>query len=185
MRAVADVLRSLGHEVAERDPEYKRASDPATIRYLSGIAQDGRRVPRPERLQRRTRGFIRIGKAGRQLLAWARRSEAGHAARINELFADHDVLLTPVGARPPVRAAQWEGMSAARTLLEMAAVYPFTGVWNMTGQPAISVPGPPARDGLPIGAQLIGPPDSESRLLSLAAQLEGELRWPDRRPPLS
>ncbi len=185
VRAVADALRSLGHDVSERDPEYKRASDSATIRYLSGIAHDGERVPRPERLQRRTRGFIRIGKAGRRLLARARRSEAGHAARINEIFADHDVLLTPVAARPPVRAAQWEGMSAARTLLEMAAVYPFTGVWNMTGQPAISVPGSPARDGLPIGAQLIGPPESEGRLLSLAAQLEGVLRWPDRRPPLA
>jgi amidase len=94
-------------------------------------------------------------------------------------------LLTPTCARPPVSAAHWEGMSATRTLLGMAAAYPFTAVWNMTAQPAISVPGPPSSDGLPIGAQLIGPPDAEQRLLSLAAQLEAELDWPSRRPPLS
>ena len=79
-------------------------------------------------------------------------------------------------------ATEWEGLGAARTLLGMSRVYPFTGIWNMTGQPAISIPAPPA-DGLPIGAQLIGPPDSEPLLLSVAGQLEQELRWPERRPP--
>ena len=65
----------------------------------------------------------------------------------------------------------------------MSRTYPFTGVWNMTGQPAISIPAAPAEDGLPVGAQLVGPPDSEPLLLSLAAQLEQELGWPQRRPP--
>ena len=90
-----------------------------------------------------------------------------------------------MNARPPVEAGQWEGLSATRTLLGMALVHPFTGVWNVTGQPAISVPGPSSREGLPIGAQLIGPPDSEGRLLSLAGRLEAELGWPERRPPLA
>jgi amidase len=75
-------------------------------------------------------------------------------------------------------------MGAARTLLGMSRVYPFTGIWNMTGQPAISIPAQPAGS-LPIGAQLIGPPDSEPLLLSAAGQLERELRWPERRPPQS
>ena len=79
---------------------------------------------------------------------------------------------------PPVGATEWEGLGATRTMIGMARTYPFTGIWNMTGQPAISVPGPPA-DGLPIGAQLIGPPDSEPLLLSVAGQLEQELRWPE------
>jgi amidase len=179
------VLRALGHDVSEHDPEYGRASDSATVRYLGGIAQAATPVTRPERLQRRTRGFIRMGKAAKPMVGRARRREAEHAARINEAFQEHDVLLTPVAARPPVRAAQWEGMSAARTLLGMAAAYPFTGIWNMTGQPAISIPGPPSSDALPIGAQLIGPKDSEGLLLSLASQLERELRWHERRPPLS
>ena len=67
----------------------------------------------------------------------------------------------------------------------MAVAYPFTPVWNMTGQPAISIPAPPSRDGLPIGAQLIAPEDGEERLLGLAAQLERELAWQALRPPLA
>jgi amidase len=182
---LADTLRRLGHDVTEHDPSYGRAADAVVARYLSGIAEDAKRFGRPERLQRRTRGFIRLGKlVPRRLLDKALRDEARHAARIGELFRDHDVLLTPTTARLPVTAARWEGLSALRTLLEMATVYPFTGVWNMTGQPAISIPAPPSRDGLPIGAQLIGPAHGEERLLGLAAQLERELRWPAKRPPL-
>ena len=185
LQRLADVLQNLGHEVTERNPSYGRATDAVVARYLNGIAEDAMRFPQPERLQRRTRGFIRLGRSiPRPLVHRAIRDEARHAARIGELFRDHDVLLTPTTARPPVKAAQWEGLGALRTLLEMAAVYPFTGIWNMTGQPAISIPAPPSSDGLPVGAQLIAPADGEGRLLALGAQLERETGWPARHPPL-
>jgi amidase len=180
---LAEPLRALGHEVVERDPDYGTALPDAVVRYLAGIAQDAGRFVRPERLQRRTRGFVRLGRLiPGPVLERARKREARHAARINELFRDHDVLLTPTMARPPVAAAAWEGMGALRTLLGMAMAYPFTGLWNMTGQPALSIPAPPVT-GLPVGAQLIGPPDGEGRLLALAAQLERQLGWADLRPP--
>jgi amidase len=185
IEGVAERLRALGHEVVERDPGYGRASDAVIPRYLSGIAQDAEQLARPERLQRRTRGFARLGRmVPSALVDRALRDEAAHAARLGELYRDHDLLLTPVATRPPVDAAQWEGLGALRTLLGMARVYPFTAIWNMTGQPAISIPAPPASDGLPVGAQLIAPPDGEARLLSVAGQLESELGWPERRPPL-
>jgi amidase len=185
IEGVAERLRALGHEVVERDPSYGRAVDSALPRYFAGIAQDAEAMARPERLQRRTRGFARMGRmVPGALLERALRAEADHAARIGELFAGHDLLLTPVAARPPVDAAQWEGLGALRTLLGMARVYPYTATWNLTGQPAISIPAAPTADGLPIGAQLIGPRDAEPLLLSLAGQLERELGWPERRPPL-
>jgi amidase len=186
VETVAERMRALGHELVDCDPGYGRAQDAWTVRFLAGVAQDAERAPRPQRLQRRTRGFARMGRPIQSaLLERARRDEAAHTARIGQLFRDHDALLTPTCARPPVDAAEWEGMSALRTLLAMGTVYPFTPVWNMTGEPAISVPAPPASDGLPIGAQLVGPPESEGRLLSLAAQLESEFGWDDRRPPLA
>jgi amidase len=156
-------------------------------RFLRGVADDAAGVARPERLQRRTRGFARLGRLiPDAALQRALRDEARHAERINRVFDAADVLLVPVGARPPVKAAQWEGLSAIRTLSEMAAVWPYTAVWNMTGQPALAVPAPRlSDDGLPIGMQLVGPPDSEPLLLSLAAQLEAEVGWPERRPPLT
>jgi amidase len=184
VEGIAERLRALGHDVVERHPEIGRAMDAFMPRFLGGMAQDAERMARPERLQRRTRGFARMGRAMRPLVERARRDEARHAARLADVFSDHDLLLTPVSARPPVGAAQWEGMSAARTLFEIARVHPYTALWNMTGQPAISIPAAPV-DGLPVGAQLIGPADSEGLLLSVAAQLEADQRWFARRPPLS
>lgn len=186
LEQMAEALRSLGHEVSEHDPAYGRAGDAAVVRYLAGIAQDADAVERPERLQRRTRGFARMGRivpAG--LVERTRASEAAYAERINQVFERHDVLLLPVASCPPVEAARWEGLGAARTMLGMALAYPFTGVWNLTGQPAISVPAPPGPDGLPVGAQLVAPRDGEALLLALAAQLQDELGWNARRPPLS
>jgi amidase len=184
IEGIAERLRALGHEVSEHDPAYGRAADAFIPRFLGGMAQDADRMERPERLQRRTRGFVRMGRLAQPLVERARRDEARHAARLNELFRDHDLLLIPVATRPPVGAAQWEGMSAVRTLLEIARVHPFTGTWNLTGQPAISIPAAPV-DGLPVGAQLVGPPDGEGLLLSVAAQLEADQRWFERRPPLA
>ncbi|MBA2630956.1 MAG: amidase, partial [Thermoleophilaceae bacterium] len=101
-------------------------------------------------------------------------------------FEDVDVLITPTTGRPPVDAAEWEGLSAARTMIGMAEVYPFTAIWNHTGQPACSVPAPTLSDrGVPLGVQLVGRPDGEGVLLSLAAQLEADVGWPQRRPPVS
>jgi amidase len=119
------------------------------------------------------------------VLRWARDHEERHAARINRLLQDHDVLMTPTIRRPPVEADRWEGRGALRTLIGMVAVYPFTGIWNVTGQPAAAVPAGFADDGLPLSVQLVGRPGDEATLLSLAAQIEAESRWVDRRPPIS
>jgi amidase len=176
-------LRALGHEVEHADPPYPPLS-PSTTRYLAGVAQDvDERVERPERLQRRTKGLARMGRAiPRQVLDWARRED--DSSRYEGFFSEHDVLLMPVNAVPPWRAGEWEGLGAVRTVLGMAQVQPlFTGEWNLTGQPAISVPGGMSDDGLPIGVMIVGRHDDEATLIALAAELEGELRWTDRRPP--
>jgi amidase len=177
-------LRSLGHEVEADDPPYPLVS-PATSRYLAGIAQEAEeRVERPDRLQRRTKGFARMGESiPRPLLDWALRED--DTERMRPFFERHEVLLTPVSAVPPVRAGQWEGLGAVRTFLGMVQAYPFALEWNLTGQPSISVPAGVSDDGLPIGMQLVGRHGEEATLLALAAQLEGELRWTERRPPVA
>ena len=176
-------LRTLGHTVEDEDPPYPLVS-PATSRYLGGIAQDAGRVERPERLQRRTRGFARIGRSiPPPLLDWALKDDT--SGRMEPFFGRHDVLLMPVAARPPVRAGEWEGRSALRTLLGLIAVYPFAAHWNLTGHPALAIPAGTSDEGLPIGVQLVGRKGSEATLLGLAAQLEAELGWAEHRPPVS
>jgi len=182
----AELLRSLGHGVGERDPEWGGVGDNIVPRYLRGAAEDFAKVPHPERLERRTRGFARLGRLiPGALFERARRAEAADAARVNAIFADHDVLMTPVmgGTALPVR--RWEGRGALWTVLGMSRFYPYCVPWNHLGNPAMAVPAGFAADGMPLSVQLIARPGDEPTLLSLAAQLETERPWADRRPPIS
>lgn len=182
----AELLLSLGHDVEQRDPAWGGIGNNITLRYLRGIAEDFDRVPHPERLERRTRGFARLGRLiPDRLFEQARRAEATDAARVNAIFDSNDVLMTPVmgGTALPVR--RWEGRGALQTVLGMSRFYPFCVPWNHLGNPAMSVPAGFAADGMPLAVQLVGRPGDEATLLSLAAQLEAERPWADRRPPIS
>ena len=179
----AELLRSLGHEVAQRDPDWGGIGNNITPRYLRGIAEDFASVPHPERLERRTRGFARLGRLIPDgLFEQARRGRAADAARVNAIFDSHDVLMTPVmgGTALPVR--RWEGRGALRTVLGMSRFYPYCIPWNHLGNPAMSVPAGFAADGMPLAVQIIGRPGDEATLLSLAAQLEAERPWADNAP---
>ncbi len=181
------ILASLGHSVGEHDPDWGSIGNEITPRFLGGIAAHGRSVPHPERLEPRTRGVLRIGGAIPEgTIRRSREREAAHAERLNRTFDDFDVLLTPVSAVPPPRVGRWAGRGALRTLLEVSRAYPCAIPWNYTGQPAASIPLPPASPAAtPRSFQLIAPPNREDLLLSLAAQLEAEIGWPDRQPPMA
>src|SRR4051812_10279719 len=182
----ADVLRSLGHEVVNRDPALGDIGPTSLIpRYFGGIAQEARRVPHPERLEPRTKGFVRMGRPYLPLIERIRRDEARHVERIGRLFEDHDVLLTPTLAKPPVDVGEWAGRGALRTFLGLLRTYPFTGIWNATGQPAAAVPAGFTGDGVPLSVQLVGRTGDEATLLSLSGQIEHERPWGDHRPPVS
>ena len=182
----AELLRSLGHEVVKRNPPLGDIGNSVIPRYFGGIAEEARRVPHRERLERRTKGYARMGAPYRgALMKRIRADEGRHTARIGRLFEDHDVLLTPVAASPPVEVGRWEGLGAARTFAGQLLTYPFAAVWNATGQPAAAVPAGLSGHGLPLSVQLVGRTDDEATLLSLAAQIEAERPWADRRPPVS
>jgi amidase len=183
---VADTLRSLGHEVRERDPDYGQLEPLFLPRWVAGLAEDVERIPHPERLERRIRRLARIGaRMPAAALRKARAEEAARARQINAIFDDHDVLLTPTLPTPPDPLGRFAGRGLAVTLVGAGNLVPFTTPWNVTGQPAASIPAPVEPGGLPIGAQLVGRPNDEATLLSLSAQLEGALGWPELRPPLA
>ncbi|MDX6668761.1 MAG: amidase [Solirubrobacteraceae bacterium] len=182
----AELLRSLGHDVQERQPDYGLLFLNVVARFLRGIHDDAAAVPHPQRLERRTRGMGRLGAlVSSAALARARADEPKLAARVNRIFDDHDVLITPVTTRPPVEVGRWEGRGALWTLNGVARICPFTGLWNATGQPAASVPAGFAANGLPLAAQLVARPNDEATLFSLAAQIEAERPWAEHRPPVS
>jgi len=97
-------------------------------------------------------------------------------------------MLSPTLAQPPIPIGALQpadGEPPIQMLLNSAAFVPFTPVWNVTGQPAMSVPMVESPDGLPIGVQIVGAPAREDVLLSLASQLEAARPWASRRPELA
>jgi amidase len=94
------------------------------------------------------------------------------------------VALLPGPAGPPFRVGQFYGRGALWTLNAIVSRVPFYGVFNVTGQPAASVPAGFDAAGLPLAIQLVARPGDEATLLSLAAQIEGARPWADQRPAL-
>ena len=182
----AELLGSLGHEVGHRDPAWGGIGNNVTARFLGGVAETVREVPHPERLERRTRGFGRLGGLLPDgLYRRAISAREADRARVNALFDSFDVLVSPVmgGTALPIR--RWEGRGALYTVLGMSRFYPYCVPWNHLGNPAMSVPMGFAADGMPLAVQIVGRPGEEETLLSLAAQIEAERPWADRRPPVS
>jgi len=131
-------------------------------------------------LQPRTRRHIRLGRT-----MW-KRGWAPQAARDAwreqsiQFFADKniDVLLTPALAATPPPADGHAGGSWRRNMLTNMRYAPYAAPWNIAGLPAIVVPIGLRPDGLPVGVQLVGPPDSELLLLAIAGQFEVANPWP-------
>jgi amidase len=106
------------------------------------------------------------------------------ARRLNVVFDEHDLVLTPTTAAPPPVAEVSHGAGALASFNQASAYVCYTPTWNYVGQPAASVPAGFDEDGLPLAVQLAGPPDGESAILSLAVQIEREMPWGEQRPAL-
>jgi amidase len=102
---------------------------------------------------------------------------------MNDPFIEHDVLLTPVTPAPPPRIGASEGRGWVATMLVAASTVPYLAPWNVTGQPAASVPAGFGSGGLPRAVLLVGRPNDESTLFALASQIEGARPWTQSRPP--
>lgn len=181
----AELLRSLGHEVVERDPSYGLIGRNVVVRYLAGAHAEAQTMAHRGHLERRTREMARLGAAARPLLSRAIAAQSADAARINRIFDDVDVVLTPTLPAAPLPIGRFEGCGAMRTFNGASGFAVYNPLWNHIGNPAAAVPAGFDAAGLPLSVQLGGRPGSEQTLLSLAGQLEAARPWADRRPPVS
>jgi amidase len=97
-------------------------------------------------------------------------------------YASVDAVLTPTLALPPVPVGWFDSDGPAADLRRQLEFTPYTSLWNVTGQPAVSLPLGWTGDGLPIGVMLAGRPGGDAELLSLAGQIERAGGWDARRP---
>lgn len=175
-----------------------------TAADITGISQVVGRPLGPQHFESSTWFMKQIGDSFSAADFERARITIGRASRaIAGFLTKYDVIMTPTLAYPPVRIGEldlkpMERASLAmlrivrpkfvlkRALIELAAGLlektPNTMLFNMTGQPAMSVPLFWNPAGLPIGVQFAGRFGDEATLLRLAAQLEDETPWANRRP---
>ena len=106
--------------------------------------------------------------------AWSR--------RLHAWWDDFDVLVSPVIAVPPPPLG-WLSDPEHGTE-RLTSILQFTAQFNVSGQPAVSLPLHWSDTGLPVGVQFVGPIDDEALLIRLAAQLETAAPWANQLPPI-
>jgi amidase len=196
-RDAAELLESLGHEVEEVSAPWKDANllPVFSVMWAANVAASVRHgqlvsgsEPSQENVEALTWHLYQqgLGFTSVDLIAATAMLQAFSRAIIGALWSDHDVILTPALAQRPVRIGEidTQGEDPAGEFRKSGQFTPYTAIFNITGQPAISLPLYQRDDGLPLAVQLAGAPADEATLLSLAAQLEAANPWADRRPPL-
>jgi amidase len=195
LESAAELLSDLGHEVVETAPPlpgrdvlqlFVRAFGPLVSmgvnygEYLAGRpASEDELEPLSRAIVERARNDSSVAYlvAVAQLQALARGIVAS--------FADFDVLLTPALAERPLAIGDCNGLGERpfEDLARSGRFTPYTALFNVTGQPALTLPVGFGEDGLPTSVQLVGRPLSEDTLLQVAAQVENARPWAHQRPP--
>jgi amidase len=180
----AKQLEALGHHVeALPPPDLSELIEPFTIAWQCVLAEVG--VP-----------FFVLEKMNRWLLWRAWRIRSGKylravtklqvvARQIVQQFREYDILLLPVYMQPAIRVGEWQALRCSQTLDNIINWIAPCPPFNATGQPAIAIPTGFTESGLPIGVQLVGRPAADATVLALAAQLEREYPWSQKRPALA
>lgn len=175
VRDVAKRLEGLGHHVEEGPPPIGELDEVVPIwqRQLARIpfAQDRVLQPVTRWLREQGRGFT-----DEEIM----RRAASISARALAWFGDADLWVTPTMPIAPPKVGQWQGLGPEETFTRAAVMGAFTALFNLTGQPAASVPAAVSDEGHPIGVQLAGRVGGDGLVLAVAKQLEGELSWLDR-----
>ncbi len=184
---IAAVCEELGHDVAEAPFAYDvEAANAALAAIMSVNVADaigtrltvlGREL-RDDDIEPFTRILYERGRTMTGLEVIGALHALEHAGReIAPFFGEHDLLLTPT---LPIRVPElgWVDTTRPETMVRASAFSAFTGIFNTTGQPAMSLPAGTDANGMPVGVQFVGRLGDEGRLLRLAAALEVAAPWP-------
>ncbi len=193
VRATARLLEDLGHHVEEVDPGYPDPTAAFVPQFFGGVRAEADIVEHPDRLERRTKETLRLGGWARPaVVEWAMRQGEKLAAKANRVFdplpgsgrRGVDLLLTPTIAHRPPKVGVLDGAGTVEASVRSMPMIAYTALWNVTGNPAASIPAGIADDGLPLAVQLVGRPHDETTILTVAAQLERARPWAGARPVL-
>ena len=200
VEATARALEGSGHEVEQGTPAI---DSEVLLRALlavwsGGLAHRASLVERAvgggwnaENVEACTLAMLEVGNALSAVDFQNGLNDCNAVGRaIGEFFETADVLVLPSAARLPWKLGELDqndaSLDAEGWVRKLFDVYvPFTAMFNITGQPAISLPLAWSDEGLPVGVQLVGRFGDDATLLRVAAQLEQQFPWADRIPPIA
>ena len=180
------LLADLGHEVVDMQPPLGPDVVPffETLFYsVSTLAPVA--AADEERLLPLTRYLRQRGKATSAAdLIFAQAYLQFTVREAWKTLTDFDAVLTPTLAAPPAPVGYFEEVEPPENFERQKRFAPYAAVYNVTGQPAVSLPLHWTDAGLPIGVMLAGRMGDEATLISLSAQIETARPWHDRHPSL-
>jgi amidase len=180
------LLASLGHEVEDVDLPFGEEAVPSFLALWVVMAawtpygpeQEGQLLPLTQWLRAR----------GKEISApdiFFHLAILQNSVRIAVRAAhEYDAILTPTLAMPPRLVGWFDEVEPDENFIRQTLFTPWTALFNLSGQPAVSVPLHWNADGLPIGIMLAGRMGDEATLISLSAQLEAARPWKDKHPPI-
>jgi amidase len=191
----ARLLESLGHHLDQSAPSamYEQelpghfntiiaADTEATFQAFEMLL--GRPIGEDE-IEPRNVGYRRWGRGLGSVAYLQSRMWLGMwARRMADWWNDHDLLVTPTLGAPPPELGWFTAAGPAEEGARIAGFIPYTAQFNLTGQPAISLPLHWTPSGLPVGVQLVAPYGREDMLIQVASQLEQAAPWSERHPPV-
>ncbi|GII62773.1 amidase [Sphaerisporangium krabiense] len=191
---VCGVLARMGHEIGEATPaldweDVLGVTVPFGVISTAAPLLNAPRRPDPALLEAVTRRLLE--EAGRMTaldLAAAFDAQNRLSRSVWAFFTRYDLLVTPTLAGLPAPHGTLRYDDPGHTFRSwqesMFAYGPFTALFNVTGQPAISLPLGQSQGGLPVGVQIVAPYGREDLLFRVAALLEEAMPWRDRVPPV-
>jgi amidase len=191
----ASLLESLGHHVDESAPAAMfeqeilghfntiiAADTESTLQAFEALL--GRPIGEEE-IEPRNAAYRRAGRELRAVTYLQSRAWLGTwARRMAAWWASHDLLLTPTVGAPPPQLGWFTAAGPEQEGTRITSFIPYTAQFNMTGQPAISLPLHWTEGGLPVGVQLVAAYGREDLLVQVASQLEQAAPWSERHPPV-
>jgi amidase len=181
------LLEGLGHDVEDVPPGLLGPDVLASFERVWALSGATLPVP-PERVDD-LRPLTQVLRARGLALSAQDAMEAMLALRLFSrgfirATAGYDVLLAPVCTMTPRPVGWFDAGGDGAADFELQKQYAaFTALFNVTGQPAVSVPLYWTADGLPVGTMLVGRPADEATLVALSAQVEAARPWAHRHPP--
>jgi len=192
----ARLLESLGHHLEESgpagmfDPEFGRHFNTIIAADTEAMFQEFERMlGHPigdDEIEPRNAAYRRAGRAlGTVAYLNSRQWLGTWARRMARWWTEHDLLLTPTLGAPPPELGWFTAAGPGQEGRRIASFIPYTAQFNMTGQPAISLPLHWTPEGLPVGVQLVVAYGREDLLIQVASQLEQAAPWAGRRPQVT